>query len=65
VGPRPRHQGHAKPRADFAAGAPQPDVAPTEGFRPRSKIRLMPFDPAVALAEDGENKMPFLEIFGG
>ena len=42
-----------------------PDIDPPEGFPPRSEIRLMPFDPAEALANDTENKMRFQEIFGG
>ena len=42
-----------------------PDIDPPEGFPPRSEIKLMPFDPAEALANDTENKMRFQEIFGG
>lgn len=42
-----------------------PDVAPPAGFPPRSEIRLMSVDPAVALEEDAENKMRFQELFGG
>jgi len=42
-----------------------PDVTPPEGFPPRSEIRLLGVDPAVALEEDTENKMRFQELFGG
>jgi len=42
-----------------------PDVAPPEGFPPRSEIRLLDFDPAKALAEDTQNKLRFTEMFGG
>ena len=42
-----------------------PEVAAPEGFPPLSKIKLIDFDPAKALAEDTENKEKFLDIFGG
>ncbi len=42
-----------------------PDVAPPEGFPARDQIKLLPFDPADALANDTQNKMKFTEIFGG
>lgn len=41
------------------------EVAPPEGFPPRSEIKLMPFDAADALAHEEENKMKFSELFGG
>jgi iron(III) transport system substrate-binding protein len=41
------------------------DVAPPEGFPPRSQIKLMPFDAAEALKNEEENKMKFSELFGG
>lgn len=42
-----------------------PDVTPPEGFPPRSEIRLLPFDPAAALANDQEYKERFVDLFGG
>jgi len=45
--------------------AAHPDIAPPEGFPARDEIKLMPFDPAKALAEDEANKNRFLETFGG
>ncbi|MEM8552017.1 MAG: ABC transporter substrate-binding protein [Pseudomonadota bacterium] len=42
-----------------------PDVAPPAGFPERSKIKLMSFDPAKALADDAQNKLRFQDIFGG
>lgn len=42
-----------------------PEITAPAGFPPRSDIRLLPFDPARALAEDKQNKDKFLEIFGG
>lgn len=42
-----------------------PDVTPPEGFPPVSEINLMTFDPAIALAEDTDNKIRFTEMFGG
>jgi len=41
-----------------------PEVDPPEGFPPMSEIKLMPFDPAEALASDEENKKLFVSIFG-
>lgn len=41
-----------------------PDVALPEGFPDRETIKLMPFDPAEALANADENKMRFAEMFG-
>ncbi|MCY6379870.1 ABC transporter substrate-binding protein [Hoeflea prorocentri] len=45
--------------------AAHPAIDPPKGFPPRDQIKLMPFDPAAALADDKENKMKFTEIFGG
>jgi len=42
-----------------------PDITPPAGFPPRSEIKLMDFDPAVALEEETENKVRFQELFGG
>jgi len=42
-----------------------PGVTPPAGFPALDEIRLLPFDPAKALAEDAANKEKFLEIFGG
>jgi len=51
--------------ADQGYLAAHPDITPPQGFPPRDEIKLMDFDPAVALEEDTENKMRFQEIFGG
>ncbi|MBR9884994.1 MAG: ABC transporter substrate-binding protein [Oceanospirillales bacterium] len=40
-------------------------VAPPEGFPPRSEIRLMAFDAADALKNADANKTRFSELFGG
>ncbi|WP_138466174.1 ABC transporter substrate-binding protein [Poseidonocella sp. HB161398] len=42
-----------------------PGVTPPEGFPPVEEIRLLPFDPAAALAGDRAAKEMFTEIFGG
>lgn len=42
-----------------------PAITPPEGFPSRDEIKLLPFDPAKALAEDEANKLRFTEIFGG
>lgn len=49
--------------ADMGYLPAHPDVAPPAGFPPRETIRLLPFDPARALAEDEANKRRFAEIF--
>lgn len=41
-----------------------PGVAAPEGFPSRDAIKLLPFDPARALAEDQADKEKFVEIFG-
>lgn len=48
-------QGYLPARADVAAPA---------GFPPRDAIRVMPFDPADALANDRDYKERFEELFG-
>lgn len=50
--------------ADQGYLAAHPDIAPPEGFPPRSEITLMSFDPAEALANDQDNKLRFQELFG-
>ncbi|MEO0761091.1 MAG: ABC transporter substrate-binding protein [Pseudomonadota bacterium] len=42
-----------------------PAITPPEGFPARETIKLLPFDPSRALADDMENKEAFEEIFGG
>lgn len=42
-----------------------PAITPPEGFPARDMIKLLPFNPATALAEDRANKLRFTEIFGG
>ncbi len=51
--------------ADQGYLAAHPAITPPEGFPSRDAIKLMPFDPAAALAEDKANKMKFTDIFGG
>jgi iron(III) transport system substrate-binding protein len=41
-----------------------PDVAPPEGFPERTAMKLMPFDPAQALAEETASRKRFADIFG-
>lgn len=42
-----------------------PGVTPPAGFPARSDIKVLPFDPAKALAEEAANKARFTEMFGG
>jgi iron(III) transport system substrate-binding protein len=42
-----------------------PDVTPPEGFPALADVKLLPFDPAKALAEDEANKKRFADMFGG
>ncbi|MEM5582883.1 ABC transporter substrate-binding protein [Roseibium sp. AS2] len=42
-----------------------PGITAPEGFPARDQIKLMAFDPAVALEQDQANKIKFTEIFGG
>ncbi|WP_181704889.1 ABC transporter substrate-binding protein [Chthonobacter rhizosphaerae] len=42
-----------------------PAVAPPAGFPDRAAIKVLPFDPAKALAAEAENKARFTEMFGG
>jgi iron(III) transport system substrate-binding protein len=41
-----------------------PDIAPPEGFPARTAMKLMPFDPAQALAEETASRKRFADIFG-
>ena len=40
-------------------------IAGPEGFPPRDRIKLMPFDAAKALTDETENKKHFADLFGG
>ena len=51
--------------ADMGYLPAHPAVPAPEGFPARDQIKLMAFDPTRALAEDEENKMRFMDIFGG
>lgn len=42
-----------------------PAVAAPAGFPERSAIKVLPFDPAKALADEAANKARFTEMFGG
>lgn len=42
-----------------------PAIDAPQGFPARDRIKLMAFDPAVALEQDQANKIKFTEIFGG
>jgi iron(III) transport system substrate-binding protein len=42
-----------------------PEVAPPEGFPPLGEIRLLDFDPAAALKSAEDDRLRFVEIFGG
>ncbi len=41
-----------------------PAVAPPEGFPARESLRLMPFDPVAALADEAASRKRFADIFG-
>lgn len=41
-----------------------PAVAAPDGFPPRAALKLMPFDPAQALAQESANRRRFADIFG-
>ncbi|MGI3170732.1 ABC transporter substrate-binding protein [Pseudooceanicola sp. C21-150M6] len=51
--------------ADMGYLPAHPGVTPPAGFPALTDIKLLPFDPAKALAEDTKNKMKFTETFGG
>ncbi|WP_375688299.1 ABC transporter substrate-binding protein [Pseudooceanicola sp. LIPI14-2-Ac024] len=51
--------------ADMGYLPAHPGVTPPAGFPALDEIKLLPFDPAKALAEDAANKEKFIEIFGG
>ena len=42
-----------------------PEVAPPPGFPPRAEIRIRPFDPDRAIANEQADKKAFAELFGG
>ena len=54
-----------KVAADMGYLPAHPAVAPPAGFPDRSAIKVLPFDPAKALAEEAANKDRFTEMFGG
>ena len=51
--------------ADMGYLPAHPGVTPPEGFPALGDIKLLPFDPAKALADDEVNKARFVDIFGG
>lgn len=51
--------------ADMGYLPAHPGVTPPAGFPARDTIRILPFDPARALAEEAQNKARFTEMFGG
>jgi len=51
--------------ADMGYLPAHPDVAPPAGFPARETIKVLPFDPAQALADEAANKARFTEMFGG
>lgn len=51
--------------ADMGYLPAHPAVAAPEGFPERSTIKILPFDPVQALADEAANKARFTEIFGG
>lgn len=51
--------------ADMGYLPAHPGITPPAGFPARDTIRILPFDPAKALAEEAANKARFTEMFGG
>ncbi len=51
--------------ADMGYLPADPEVAAPEGFPPRDGIRLLDFDPAAALKSAEQDRLRFVEIFGG
>ncbi|NUB45598.1 ABC transporter substrate-binding protein [Fertoebacter nigrum] len=51
--------------ADMGYLPAHPGVTPPAGFPARDTIKILPFDPAKALAEETANKARFTEMFGG
>lgn len=51
--------------ADMGYLAAHPAIAAPEGFPEPSEIRLLDFDPAAALESAEEDRLRFVEIFGG
>jgi iron(III) transport system substrate-binding protein len=49
--------------ADMGYLPAHPAITPPAGFPAPSEIRLLPFDPAAALAQDEANKKRFLDLF--
>jgi iron(III) transport system substrate-binding protein len=49
--------------ADMGYLPAHPAITPPEGFPPLDEIKLLPFDPASALANDEANKLRFTELF--
>ena len=51
--------------ADMGYLPAHPAVTPPAGFPARDTIKILPFDPAKALADEAANKARFTEMFGG
>ncbi|TMV66699.1 extracellular solute-binding protein [Thioclava sp. BHET1] len=51
--------------ADMGYIPADPSLPVPAGFPARDEIKLLPFDPALALKDDKTNKLKFSEIFGG
>lgn len=51
--------------ADMGYLPAHPAITPPEGFPPLGDIKLLDFDPAEALANADENRLRFIDIFGG
>jgi len=51
--------------ADMGYLPAHPAITPPAGFPARDTIRILPFDPAKALADEAANKARFAEMFGG
>lgn len=42
-----------------------PSITPPEGFPPLDQIKLLDFDPAAALQSADDDRLRFVDIFGG
>jgi len=51
--------------ADMGYLPAHPGITPPAGFPARDTIKILPFDPAKALADETANKARFTEMFGG
>ena len=51
--------------ADMGYLPAHPAITPPEGFPPLDEIRLLDFDPAAALESADDDRLRFVEIFGG